>query len=84
MANLYTGTINTNGEYKKLASETGITFESDKKYVIQIQNQAWLREGATGEGFLINRPLPIQYTKGTDDLYIKTYNTRECVVNIAS
>lgn len=83
MTNLYTGVINTNGEYKTLSNETGLTFESDKTYVIQIQNQAWLREGATGDGFLINRPLPIQYTKGTDDLYIKTYNTRECVVNIA-
>lgn len=84
MTNLYTGTIDTNGQYQTLASKTGLTFENDKKYVIQIQNAAWLREGTTGEGFLINCPLPIQYTKGTDDLYIKTYNTRECVVNIAS
>lgn len=83
MTNLYTGTIDTEGQYQTLGSLTGLTFESNKKYVIQIQNQAWLREGATGDGFLINRPLPIQYTKGTDDLYIKTYNTRECVVNIA-
>lgn len=84
MTNLYTGVINTNGEYKTLSNETGLTFENGTKYVIQIQNQAHLREGTTGEGFLINLPMPITYTKGEDDLYIKTYNTRECLVNIAN
>lgn len=72
MTNLYTGTINTNGEYKKLETETGLTFENNTKYVIQIQNQANLREGTTGEGFLINSPMPVQYTKESADLYIKT------------
>lgn len=82
MANLYTGKIDTEGQYKSLASETGVTFVADTKYVIQIQNQAMLREGETGEGFLINSPWPIQYTKGEDDLYIKT-NNFACIVNIA-
>lgn len=83
MTNLYTGVINTNGEYKTLSNETGLTFESDKTYVIQIQNQAYVREGLTGEGFLINSDRPFIYNCASDDLYIKTYNTRECVVNIA-
>lgn len=81
MANLYTGKIDTEGQYQTLASKTGLTFESNKKYVIQVQNSAWLREGTTGEGFYINNLNPIAYTTGENTLYIKT--SSYCVVNIA-
>lgn len=81
MANLYTGEINTNGEYKTLSSETGLTFENESKYTIQIQNSAWLREGTIGEGFYINNDTPFIYTTGDSALYIKT--VAYCVVNVA-
>ena len=47
MTNLYTGTIDTEGQYQTLASLTGVAFENNKKYSIQIQNQAYVREGLT-------------------------------------
>lgn len=81
MANLYTGEIDTEGQYKSLASETGVTFTADTKYTIQIQNSAWIREGETGEGFYINDSTPFTYTAGADDLYIKTESYS--IVNIA-
>lgn len=81
MSNLYTGTIDTEGQYQTLASLTGLTFTDGNKYEIQIQNQAYVREGLTGDGFLINSDRPFIYTCASDDLYIKT-NTI-CVVNIA-
>lgn len=80
MANLWTGIIETNGEYVKLAEEADITFTEGNKYSIQIQNMAYLREGTIGEGVLINTLVPITYTATSDDLYIKS---NFCVVNIA-
>lgn len=80
MANLWTGRIETNGEYVKLAEATGLTFTSGNKYSIQIQNMAHLREGTVGEGVLINDITPITYTATSDDLYIEA---QSCVVNIA-
>ena len=82
MANLYTGSISTS-TYETLASLTSLTFTSDTTYVIQIQNSAYIREGSTGEGFLINSIQPFEWTAGADDLYIKTLSD-QCIVNIAS
>lgn len=82
MANLYSGSIQTNGDYVTLASATSLTFTEGNKYSIQIQNLAYLREGTTGGGFLINTTTPITYTATSDDLYIKT-NYQPAVVNIA-
>lgn len=81
MANLYTGEIDTEGQYKSLASETGVTFTADTKYTIQIQNSAWIREGETGEGFYINDSTPFTYTAGASTLYVKTLSN--IVINIA-
>lgn len=83
MANLGTFTINTNGEFATLASETELTFTADTIYTIQIlQNAAFLREGSVGDGFKITSPAPIQYKAGSDDLYIRT-GSAGCIVNIA-
>lgn len=82
MANLYSGSIDTNGTYKTLAEVTDLTFTKGTKYVIQIQNPAYIREGTTGKGFLVLSADPFEYTAGDEDLYIKTEN-RQCVVNIA-
>lgn len=79
MANLFTGRIATNG-YETLASKTSLTFTADTKYTIQIQNVAYLREGTTGKGFIVDTTTPITYTAGSDDLYIKADS---CIVNIA-
>lgn len=82
MANLYTGSIQTNGDYVTLASATSLTFTEGNKYSIQIQNPAYLREGTTGKGFFVNSDVPITYTATSDDLYIKT-DFQSCIVNIA-
>lgn len=80
MANLFTGVIETNGDYVTLAEATDLTFTEGNKYSIQIQNMAYLREGTVGEGMLVNSLVPITYTATSDDLYIKS---NSCVVNIA-
>ena len=82
MSNLYTGTVDTNDSYESLATISGVTFTSGSKYVIQIANPAYLREGDTGKGFSVNTDFPIQYTAGDDTLYIRT--PRPCYVNIAN
>lgn len=81
MTNLYTGKIDTEGQYQNLETLTELTFTADTKYTIQVQNSAWIKEGSTGDGFYINDATPFTFTKGTDDLYIKTVSY--CVVNIA-
>ena len=79
MANLFTGVIETNGEYINLSEATDVTFTSGNKYSIQIQNMAHLREGTIGEGMLVDTLTPITYIAGSDDLYIES---NSCVVNI--
>ena len=37
MSNLWSGVINTNNEYVTLASISGVTFEDDKTYTLQIK-----------------------------------------------
>lgn len=83
MANLFTGSLDFEG-YKTLSSLTGITFVQGTTYTIQIQNGAYVREGVTGEGFLVPDASPFQYTARTDDLYIKKLCENSfIVVNIA-
>ena len=67
MANLYTGYIESNGEYVDLEEATGLTFTQDTTYQIQYQNKGYLREGEVGEGFLINflEPITIKYVGDT-------------------
>lgn len=82
MANLGTFTVQTNGTYKTLAEVTDLTFTEGNSYQIQILNMAYLREGTTGGGFLVDNSTPIKYTATSDDLYIKN-NYGACVVNIS-
>lgn len=82
MANLYSGSISAS-TYQTLASLTSLTFTGGTTYVIQIQNSAYIREGTTGEGFLVSSIEPFEWTAGADDLYIKTLS-EQCIVNIAS
>ena len=70
MANLYSGSHSFTG-YKTLSELTGLTFESGKTYIIQIQNICYLREGTIGDGFLFNNINPFEWKyDGENNLYI--------------
>lgn len=72
MANLYSGNL-TNKTYEKLSELTGLTFTADTDYTVQVQTgEIFVREGTTGDGFLINRADgPFQFKQGESDLYVK-------------
>ena len=80
MVNLWTGNIETNGEYVNLSQVSEITFEQDKTYTIQVQDAAYIREGETGKGFYIFDCKPFTFTYTGSGLYI---NANKTVVNIA-
>lgn len=83
MANLWTGTVDFDG-YKTITELSGITFEADTTYTIQVNGAAILREGEAGEGFIINTDTPFQYTAGVDDLYIAKEGDNHTIrINIA-
>ena len=81
MANLYTGTIKCDGEYKNIATETGVTFTTGNTYQIQFLNTGYVREGVTGEGFFVSSSDPFSYKCNGDDLYV--CNGSSVVINIA-
>ena len=64
MANLYSGIIKSNGNYKDLSVEAGIAFEVGKDYQIQFFNKGYIREGEIGTGFCIYdaNPFTIRFT----------------------
>lgn len=68
-AQSFTGTINTDGEFETVASLTSLTLTSGKKFNMQIQNVAYLKEGDAV--FCFNNE-KFDYTVGSNDLYIKT------------
>lgn len=83
MTNLYTGTLSFEG-YQTVSSLTSVAFTEGTTYTIQIQNGAYIREGTTGEGFLIPNERPFQYTATDEDLYIKQEKPHaDIIINIA-
>ena len=84
MANLGTFEINTNNEYVNLETLTGLTFTNGTSYTIQIQNTAFIREGTTGDGFIISDTKPFVLKYQGDDVYIRTPFFFPCTVNIAT
>lgn len=68
-ANSFTGSINTDGQYKTLSSATGFTFTNDKTYAMQVQNIAYLK--ISDAEFLFNNE-KFYYTANSDGIYIKT------------
>lgn len=82
MANLYTGNQNFKG-YKTLAEIMDTTLTAGKKYLIQIQGLCYLREGTEGTGFFVSELNPIEYTVGSDDLYLSCVNSRSFTINVA-
>ena len=85
MANIWYGSIKTDGEYVTLASISSKTFTASKTYTIQVKGKCYLIEASskpTSGGFLVTEGMPVQYTKGTGDLYVR--NVSEfCTINIA-
>lgn len=85
MANLWYGTIQTDGEYETLSSISGQTFTEGTTYTIQVKGECFLCESSskpTSGGFLISDGRPVQYTAGTGDLYVKDVSV-SCTLNIA-
>ena len=79
MANSYTGVINTNSVYEKVADVTGFTFTEGAKYTMQVLNSCYLKIG--NAEFYINSE-KFQYTVTADDLYIKTLYSVGCKLTI--
>lgn len=86
MSNLWSGAIDTHNEYIKFSEISGVTFENGKTYVIQINGSCTLIESLTTPtdgGFLVNTLLPVKYTKGDGDLYVKG-ESYLCTLNVAT
>lgn len=79
MAEGYTKTINTNGEFVNLTTDLGITFTSGKSYTIQVQNVADIKI-ANAIFSLVNQEFT--YWAGSVDVYIKTAPRRTCVLTV--
>lgn len=74
----YTGTIDTQGEWLSVSTLTGVTFETDKTYNIQIQNSAYLKVGKAVFYFGNEK---FDYKATGSNLFIKT-NYNPCVLSI--
>jgi hypothetical protein len=81
MANLFSGIIKSNGEYKDLSVESGIAFEVGKDYQIQFFNKGYIREGEEGTGFCIYEAVPFTLRFKGDPVYVQSATKIE--VNIA-
>ena len=85
MSNLWSGVIDTQNEYIKFSEISGVTFEEGKTYIIQINGSCTLIESSvlpTDGGFLVNTLIPVAYTKGAGDLYVKG-ESYFCTLNLA-
>lgn len=79
MAESYTGTIKTDGEWQSVETATGVTFTVGNTYTMNVINTAEIK--------VANAIFPIsnekfQYKAGADDLYIKTQDGYTCTLTI--
>ena len=81
MANLFSGIIKSNGNYKDLSVESGVVFEVGHDYQIQFSNKGFVREGEKGVGFNIYEAVPFTIRFKGDPLYV--CSTGKLEVNIA-
>ena len=79
MIQSFTGSIQTNGEFKSVETLTGITFSSDNTYIMQIQNTAYLK--IANAIFNISNEQPFLFNPGSEDLKIKTCSGN-CILTI--
>ena len=85
MSNLWTGGVNTNGDYADLATISGVTFTSGSKYVFQCFGPCKFCEGQPGsnsKGFTILDSEPFQLDCDGTAIYVKNLVT-PCIINIA-
>lgn len=86
MANLFSNTVTLDG-YKTLAELTGLTFTANTVYMVQVicsNQEFFVREGATGNGFKCNSKTPFQWTyDGVNDLYIGYASGGNVYINVA-
>jgi hypothetical protein len=81
MANLYSGVIKSNGNYKDLSVESGIAFQVDHDYQVQFFNKGYIREGENGVGFCIYDANPFTIRFKGDPIYVSS--TGKLEINIA-
>ena len=81
MANLYSGKVESNGEYINLIEETGITLEEDHVYQIQFLNQGFIREGEDGSGFFMTSNKPFSMIYKGDPIFV--CSAKSIGINIA-
>lgn len=74
MATLYSGKVDTNSDYEELSTIISEAITQGNIYTMQVTNgNLHIREGNTGGGFYISYPdMFIQWTQGSDDIYLKT------------
>jgi len=87
MSNLYFGVVKTDsGEYKNLATETGITLTENSSYLIENRNgyTLYLCAQATaptnGAGFTLTAGEKVTYKHGSVPLFFRTKGT---IINIS-
>ena len=86
MVNIGFKSIKPTNEYVDLEEELGITFETNKKYQIQIVNSAYIiisDTKPTEGGFLIFDNKPFGYQHIGQKLWLKTIGNRPAVVNVS-
>jgi len=81
MANLFSGIVKSNGNYKDLSVESGVVFEIGHDYQIQFFNKGYVREGENGAGFYIHEATPFTIRFNGDPIYV--CSTGKLEVNIA-
>lgn len=81
MANLGTFKIACNGEYKDLATESGLTFTSGNVYYIQFYNKGFFRQGDLGKGYVISSDRSLGFEHDGSTIYIGGAGTIE--VNVS-
>lgn len=74
--NSYTGTVNTQGQFKKIADVTGFDFIEDNTYTMQVWDGAEIK--ISDAIFYVSKE-KFTYKVGTDDIYIKA---NDCVLTI--
>ena len=81
MANLFSGTVKSNGKYIDLQQATGVSFVVDNTYQIQFLNQGFIREGEEGKGFFMTSIEPFSLKFQGHTVYVSS--SKDLGINIA-
>ena len=81
MANIGTYHLETNG-FETLESLINETLTEEKNYCCQVLSGAFfVREGTSGDGFMVKYPEKFTFTQGDEDFYLKSVG--HSTINIA-